>query len=239
MMGYRRYRPYYDDPELGFLVPMVLLLDDIPHLQAIRSPLAVAAAKFPADLSNARWFVETFPEYQHFVSPVTIGPEVFSEILARKINDASVDLFDGLRPGEIEVLLKMASHLEIPAKAHIARQGQFGESLFVVLNGVAQVRRTDANGQVRILGTMGRGDVFGEMAVLTGRTRSAGVVAESALELVSIDRASLMKFMKKEPVIASKLLFNLCRLMSERIQMREQQWDEPASRTLGTTSSSY
>jgi hypothetical protein len=32
--------------------------------------------------------------------------------------------------------------------------------------------------------------------------------------------------MKGQPAIASKLLFNLCRLVSERIQAREAQWDK-------------
>ncbi len=106
------------------------------------------------------------------------------------------------------------------------RQGQWGEALFVILQGVAEVRRRGENGQVRILGTMGRGDVFGEMSVITGRLRSADVVSQSTLDVASIDRSSLRKLMKGQPAIASKLLFNLCRLGSERIQAREAQWDE-------------
>jgi predicted GNAT family N-acyltransferase len=229
MMGFRRYRAYYEDPGLGFQVPMVLVSNDLPHLQAIRSPFAAIAARSPSDLSPARWFVDAFPEYQHFVSPVTIGPEAFSEILERKINDASIALFNGFESTEIDAFLGMATHLEIPAQTAIVRQGQLGEELFVVLEGVAEVHRHSYNGQVRVLGTIGRGDVFGEMSVMTARPRSADVIAQSALEVAFIDRSALTKLMKGQPVIASKLLFNLCRIMSERIQMREGQWDEPPS----------
>jgi len=71
---------------------------------------------------------------------------------------------------------------------------------------------------------MGRGNVFGEMSVITARPRSADVVAQTPLEVAFIDRSSLMKLMKGQPAIACKLLFNLCRLMAERTQSREGQW---------------
>jgi len=221
LMGWRRYRPYFEDPGLGFQVPMVLVADDVVHLEAIRSPFAELARNFAGDGRHARWFRETFPEYQHFVSPVTIGAEAFSEILAHKINDVSIDLFDRFEPDELKTLLQMVSHFEIAEQTRIIRQGAWGEELYLILNGVAEARRRTADGQLRILSTMGRGDVFGEMSVFTGRPRSADVVAQSGLEVVFLDRSSLEKLMKGQPTIAGKLLFNLCRLMSERVRARE------------------
>ncbi|MBS0367478.1 MAG: cyclic nucleotide-binding domain-containing protein [Proteobacteria bacterium] len=221
MMGYRRYCAYYEAPGLGFQVPMVLVTDDIPHLQGIGSPFTSLANDFPIDSSHGKWFVDTFPQYQHFISPVTIGPSAFAEVLERKINDASISLFDGLEPTEIATFLSTATHLEVPAQTRIVQQGQLGEEMFLILEGIAEVRRHLENGRAQVLGTMGRGDVFGEMAVITERPRSADVVAQSPLEVAFIDRSSLLKLVKGEPAVASKLLFNLCRLLSERIEMRE------------------
>jgi CRP-like cAMP-binding protein/predicted GNAT family N-acyltransferase len=231
LMGWRRYCAYFEDAGLGFQVPLVLVVDDIPHLNAIRSPFAAIAPTYPTDSFHSKWFVDTFPEYQHFVSRVTIGNEAFSKLLARKINDESIDLFDGFESHEIDLFLAMASHLDMPAQTQIVRQGQLGEELYLVLNGVAEVRRRAENGQVRVLGTLGRGDVFGEMSVITARPRSADVVAHSAFEIAFIDRSSLKKLMKGEPMIASKLLFNRCRLMSERTLEREEHWDETSTHT--------
>jgi len=73
-----------------------------------------------------------------FVSPVTIGLEAFSSVLERKINDASIELFDQFEPGEINIFLQVATHLEIPEQTTIVRQDHLGEELFVILGGIAE-----------------------------------------------------------------------------------------------------
>ncbi len=95
-LGYRRYRPYFEDPGLGFQVPMVFVVDDVAHLQAIHSPVAHLANSRKSSPEYVDWFNDSFPEYRQFVSPIVVGHDLFASILSRKINDVSIELFAGL-----------------------------------------------------------------------------------------------------------------------------------------------
>jgi N-acyl amino acid synthase FeeM len=55
-MGHRRYKPAFIDPDVGYRVPMVLLLEDLEHLLLVRSPLVREARRWKNDPDIACWF---------------------------------------------------------------------------------------------------------------------------------------------------------------------------------------
>ena len=65
----------------------------------------------------------------------------------------------------------------------VFEQGDFGDKLYVVVKGEADVQR---DGQS--LATLKNGDVFGEMALISDHPRSAAVMAKTPLDLISISR---------------------------------------------------
>ena len=68
----------------------------------------------------------------------------------------------------------------------IVMEQDWGESLFLIREGVAKVRTYTADGDEVIMSLLGRGDVFGEMAALDGASRSADVVALTPLHLIQM-----------------------------------------------------
>lgn len=58
--GYRFYAPRFCHPEYGVVCPMVLLLDDAEHLQAVGSPLHEIAADYPVDRTSVDFFHQEF-----------------------------------------------------------------------------------------------------------------------------------------------------------------------------------
>jgi CRP-like cAMP-binding protein len=110
--------------------------------------------------------------------------------------------------------------LQGSTQTRIVRKGDLGEELFVILKGIAEARIT-ADGHSKLLGTMGSGDVFGEMSVFTRLPRSADVIAQTDLELIYFDRSMLEKLLVSNPQIGGRVLLNLCRVLSERFQARE------------------
>jgi CRP/FNR family cyclic AMP-dependent transcriptional regulator len=86
---------------------------------------------------------------------------------------ASVPLFSGLTPEELERCAAMFEETEMLAGSGMIREGDFSYRFFVVLEGHVDVLR-----DFEAVATLGPGDYFGEAGVLTGERRNARVVAK-------------------------------------------------------------
>ena len=95
----------------------------------------------------------------------------------------------------------------------IMRKGDPGDSAYFVLRGKAVAGIPEDDGY-RALSSMGPGDFFGEIAVLTGSPRTANIVAEDPMELVRVPGPTLKGLMdvpELEHLISSKLTERLTR----------------------------
>jgi CRP-like cAMP-binding protein len=118
-------------------------------------------------------------------------------------------------------LLDPASRLEveaactpisIPPNQVIYRQGDPANTVYIVASGVAEALTESPDGlQTRSLGYMGRGDFFGELAVLTGQTRLGSVRASDGLELLWIEKSQFLNLLNKVPKMAAFFSRNLAR----------------------------
>ena len=88
----------------------------------------------------------------------------------------------------------------VPGEA-IVRAGEAGDELFVILDGEVRVER---GGRMRR--TLGPGDFFGEVAVLTGGPRSADVIATGPVRCLAVPRDLLRQAVEAEPALAWELL---------------------------------
>src|SRR4051794_41796862 len=99
-------------------------------------------------------------------------------------------LFRGLRARRLRQVLA-ASRLEAYAPgAVILHQGSAGDAYYVVLAGQVAVRTGYPPGEATHLASLGPGQGFGEMALLSARPRTADVVAESAVQVLVVPRAA-------------------------------------------------
>lgn len=87
----------------------------------------------------------------------------------------------------------------------IIRQGDEGVALFVVVEGEVAVAL--GSGEKRVeLARLGRGETFGELALLTSRPRSADVVALTDVDLMVLDRPVFQAQLQSDPEVAVRLL---------------------------------
>jgi len=87
----------------------------------------------------------------------------------------------------------------------IVMEQDWGESLFMIRDGVAKVRTYTADGDEVIMSLLGPGDVFGEMAALDGASRSADVVALTPLHLIKLRSAPFASLLKQHASFALAL----------------------------------
>ena len=104
-------------------------------------------------------------------------------------------LFSALRPEELRKILAMASERSVGRGQTIFQRGDAESSMMAVLKGSVRISTGSADGKEVILNTIRTGEVFGEIALLDGRPRSAGATAIEDCDLLVIERRNFLPFL--------------------------------------------
>ena len=115
-------------------------------------------------------------------------------------------LFEGLSKKEVGEVARRSKEIEHSAGEEIIREGAKGVGFHLILAGRARVTR---NG--RKLRELGPGDTFGDISLIDGGPRTASVVAETPVVAVRLFRRTLVELLKREPLLAIKLLQGIAR----------------------------
>jgi CRP-like cAMP-binding protein len=87
----------------------------------------------------------------------------------------------------------------------VIHEGSPGDGLYLILSGVAEVRRRSAGGEVVTIGELGPFRSFGEISLLVEQPRAATVVARAPLRCVKLTRRQLALVEEREPALAVRL----------------------------------
>jgi CRP-like cAMP-binding protein len=98
--------------------------------------------------------------------------------------------------------------LSLPEGATVFRQGDPGGSLYVIRAGRVRVLK-ESNGRRRMVTTLGPGDFFGELAVVTGQPRSATVEVTEDAELLRVPADKLEEMISGRGEVAVRLIRHL------------------------------
>ena len=107
-------------------------------------------------------------------------------------------------------LLKGARLRRLEAGETLFRTGDPGDMLFGVLAGCVLIVVDSEDGKDLVLNRHGAGEIFGEIALLDGKGRSAGAIAFEPAELTQIDRATLLAFLRRRPDAMLRMIGLLC-----------------------------
>jgi EmrB/QacA subfamily drug resistance transporter len=127
---------------------------------------------------------------------------------------AHVPIFGGLDPSLREQLAGRTRRVRLAAGKWLFHQGERGDALYVIRAGRLDVVDERAGHVIRELG---RGDVVGELAVLTSAPRSASVRAARASDLLEVSQSDFMELLEGSPPLSRAINTAL----SERLQATE------------------
>lgn len=94
----------------------------------------------------------------------------------------------------------------------IIKQGDPGDCMFVIQSGKVDVFK-ESEGQKIYLATRNEGDFFGEMALFSREKRSATIIANGPVKILTVDKRNLLGRIQKDPSLA----FRIIETMSRRI----------------------
>ncbi len=114
------------------------------------------------------------------------------------------ELFEGMSEDEINTFYEGLEVRSYPDGTVVIEEGDSGDSLFMIRSGAARVV-AHMFGRAIELARLVDGDLFGEVAFLTGRPRTASVVADGPLEVYEMTRLDVEPLIERNPGIMSRL----------------------------------
>jgi predicted acylesterase/phospholipase RssA/CRP-like cAMP-binding protein len=120
-------------------------------------------------------------------------------------------------PAEVQALLAEFRPVELPGGAWLFRQGDPADALFLVARGRLQVwGEAEPDAAPRLLAELGGGESIGEVGLLTGGTRTAGVRAIRDSVLLRLDRDAFLRLAAGHPA----LVLSVTTQVAERLRDR-------------------
>jgi CRP/FNR family transcriptional regulator, cyclic AMP receptor protein len=130
-------------------------------------------------------------------------------------------VFGKLNPKQIGRLLSCTVEKSVARGTFIVAKDDPGSSLFAIRKGVVKISVPSVDGHDAVFNLMTDGDIFGEIALLDGRPRTADAVAITDCEMFVIERRDFLPLVQEEPQIALKLIEVLCARLRQTTQQAE------------------
>lgn len=224
MLGFRRYALGMIDTDVGLHIPMLLIADDIEHLNEVHSPYLKSIDGVENNPLHAQWFQKTFPKFANGTTTRYMGFEQFSALLSERMEVADHPLFKGIAIEQLNTILKHGVLLHPKEGDLIHREGERSQELFVVLRGAIELLGNINKVHAKVLHTLGVGEVFGEMAFISGRNRLTTARALCDTELLAINGAFADKLAVSHPEVAALFFLNISRLLAHRVSATTNAW---------------
>ena len=133
-------------------------------------------------------------------------------------------LFSGLSAEERAAIAAQARIRNFEAGETVFNLGSPGDHMMAVLSGTIRISVPSPDGRELVLTIIQPGEVFGELAVLDGKERSADAIAENACTLAMLYRSDVLSFFQRNPSAWLKLVEVLC----QRLRRTDQAFVEVA-----------
>lgn len=137
--------------------------------------------------------------------------------------------FRDLGPAIIDRLAALCTVRRLAGGEILFQKGDPGDALYGVRRGQIRIESGTAEGHRITLNALGSGDMFGEIALLDGQTRTADAIAVETTELFTLRRDPVLDYIKREPKVAIRFIELLCK----RLRYVSEQMEESLTLPIG------
>src|SRR5438094_10618937 len=117
-----------------------------------------------------------------------------------------VPLFESLDDEAARKLCQLLESIDCKEKTCLFRAGDEGKAMYLIEQGKVRISVQATDGHEMTLAELGRGDFFGEMALLDGQRRSADAIVAEDSRLAVLSREHFLSFMRSSPDVALEML---------------------------------
>lgn len=124
-------------------------------------------------------------------------------------------IFADVAPDILRDVVKLSRTRRLRKGAMLFQQGDEGDALYGVVDGMIRICIAGESGKELTLGLMEPGDLFGEIALLDGLPRTADAYAAENSTLLVIDRSQFLPLLEREGRLATHVIELLCERLRE------------------------
>jgi len=170
---------------------------------------------------------ETFDAWveKHTEIRTTVEEFYRQRVLARVL--AITPVFEGVPSDARMALADQFALREFEDGELIMQQGEIGETFYLIRSGSVALSVTDPSGEEVFNSSLGEGEFFGEVALLTGRPRTATIFAKGAVELMELSRSDFDLLAEKYPSVREVVQSYLRKRAEETIRALRQKPAKP------------
>ena len=117
----------------------------------------------------------------------------------------NIPLFAKVDPAKLKLLAFTSERLEYMSGDELFRQGDYGDAAYIILNGEADILVETNHGAIKV-GTLGKNDIIGEIAILCDVPRTATVVAHGDLETLRVSKDGFFHLVTQFPQVGIEVM---------------------------------
>ncbi|BBB90091.1 MAG TPA: cyclic nucleotide-binding domain-containing protein [Methylomusa anaerophila] len=205
-LGFRKFSRNFTDPGYGLLVPLIMVVEDVEHFRAVRSPFYRVARELSNDNQWGQAFLHAFPEAARYINSQLIRKDDLWKIVTKKLGEsplAAVPLLAGLSQDESAVLLHSGVVVTCYEADCLVSPGEVSNEVFILLTGALL---TDSAGVQRLIQP---GESFGGTGLTEPRPQYATISAAADSEVLVIPRQGFERFCRRQPQAGHQIIRNL------------------------------
>lgn len=216
-MGFRPYTQHnVNSPETGYLIPLVIVAEDVAHLRSIGSPLANVLQDFGPDARVPAKIDTLLAGGAAVKSEKMEGSEAFIadfKVMAAEANALESGLFHAMTEQEIAICLEKSVIIRCQLEDRVIKRGNVAKNMGMVLSGRFKVCDGD-----KTVAEIGPGDIFGEIAFFLKLPRTMDVVAITpGSRIISFNDRTIRNLIQSHSGTAAKLLYNISTTLCSRL----------------------
>ncbi len=139
--------------------------------------------------------------------------------------------FKNIEPKYLKMLIKLVHNRQYAANEYVFYQNDPGIGLYIIIKGEILITQETEDGERFDLTTLGRGDFFGELALLDEERRSASAIAMKDSQLAVIFKPDLDEFVETHPKEGIKILQGISQIIATRLRNLNQDYFALYNRT--------
>jgi CRP-like cAMP-binding protein len=128
------------------------------------------------------------------------------------------DLFGDLGPVQLRRLAGLSSVVSFKRNEHVFREGESGDSFYLVLEGAVRISRQVPGMGEEALAILRPGSGFGEMALIDEAPRSADAIAHESCKLLVLRKEDLENLLFVDRLMESDILWKMTRILVARLR---------------------
>jgi len=216
-LGFRTYTTHnVNSQETGYLIPLIMVAEDVDYMKQIRSPLLNVIQDF-GDQSLVPPAALELLDRESAVSAQKFSQtdEYWTKIQTSlgNVGASQISPFDGLSEEQVISCLGKSCIIQCAPEDRVIKKGNVARNMFIVLSGVLEVRN-----EGEVISTLSTGDIVGEMAFLVGTPRAADVVAVSDdVRVLGLSETEIRKVIDSSPDVAAVMMLNVSKILCRRI----------------------